>query len=51
MLSICTSFMKAPFSSFELSTMRIALRMWVSSRSLLASSPADWKGRLSACQR
>jgi len=49
MLSICVSFMNAPFSSVERSTMRIAFRTWASSRSRSVRS-CDWKGRFSACQ-
>ena len=47
--SICTSFMKAPLSSFELSTMRMALRMCVSSSDCWRL-PAERNGLFSASQ-
>ncbi len=49
MLSICVSFMKAPLSSVERSTMRIAFRTCAARRSRSVRS-CDWNGRFSACQ-
>ena len=50
MLSICTSFMKAPRSSFERATTRSAFRMCASSN-VCSVRETDWNGRLIACQR